>query len=155
MRAGVLNCVGFTLVEMTVTLALIATVAALVVPSMDSMAERMTNAVTVHRMASHLRDAAAQAATSGRDAIVTFDVARHRYRPAHERRFIAVPQGLHLRFVTARNELRTDGVATLRFFGDGGATGGGVELTAQGWRARVLVDWLTGRVTVHEDDASY
>jgi general secretion pathway protein H len=61
-----------------------------------------------------------------------------------------LPGDLHLQLLTAESEIVNEDRGAIRFFADGGSTGGRVTLSA-GERAYVVdVSWLTGRVTVHD-----
>ena len=55
-----------------------------------------------------------------------------------------VPEGVDLTITTALSELTSDSVAGIRFFPDGGSTGGHIELTVNGREYRIDVAWLTG-----------
>lgn len=45
-------------------------------------------------------------------------------------------------------EVNRDGVGVIRFYPDGGASGGGIDITRGGQSVTIAVDWLVGRVTV-------
>ena len=50
-------------------------------------------------------------------------------------------------------EVNRDGLGVIRFYPDGGASGGGIDISrAGGQSVRIAVDWLVGRVTVDFGD---
>ncbi len=50
-------------------------------------------------------------------------------------------------------EVNRDGLGVIRFYPDGGASGGGIDISRAGGRSvRIAVDWLVGRVTVDFGD---
>jgi general secretion pathway protein H len=49
---------------------------------------------------------------------------------------------------TAAAELIDTGSGRIRFFPDGGATGGAIDLALGEQHSRVSVDWLTGQVEI-------
>ena len=51
---------------------------------------------------------------------------------------------------TAASELVTNGRGAIRFFPDGTSTGGRVTLTDGKGEHHVVVDWLTGRISVND-----
>jgi len=51
---------------------------------------------------------------------------------------------------TARSELTSETVAGIRFFPDGGSTGGHIELTVNDREYRVNVAWLTGETRLEK-----
>jgi general secretion pathway protein H len=78
--------------------------------------------------------------------VVTIDLERGSFAcPGKSGRF---PPQSHILFRTAASEYVRDKTALLRFFADGGATGGHVfmELHGQIWAVRV--NWLSGSVDV-------
>ena len=51
---------------------------------------------------------------------------------------------------TARSELTSETAGGIRFYPDGGSTGGNVRLEANGRIYRVNVTWLTGEASMAE-----
>ncbi len=64
------------------------------------------------------------------------------------RRSGSFPDDVEIVLTTARSELFSSGAGSIRFFPDGTSTGGGVEITRDGRKFLVTVDWLTGRVKI-------
>ncbi|WAJ27833.1 GspH/FimT family pseudopilin [Antarcticirhabdus aurantiaca] len=134
---------GFTLAEMLVVLALVslaATAGAL------SMAEGRPG-----RLVAATTDAvAAELARTRIDAIRTGRLARLVFEPGAVRREgaapVALPEGVTLDLVTAREAAGMPGGAAVAFLPDGRSTGGRIEIAAGAVRRTVMVDWLTGAV---------
>ena len=63
-----------------------------------------------------------------------------------------LPRSIELTVVSAR-ELNREGAGVIRFYPDGSASGGGVQLEDKsGRRTQVRVDWLLGKVNLCEAD---
>ena len=63
-----------------------------------------------------------------------------------------LPEGMKIALTTARSELTSESVGGIRFYPDGGSTGGYVELDANDRVYRVDVAWLTGEASIHRDE---
>ena len=68
-----------------------------------------------------------------------------------DREPVQLPEWSTLDVTTARGLVAGDRHAAIRFFADGGSTGGRIALEAAGRRFRIDVAWLTGAVTVTEE----
>ena len=64
------------------------------------------------------------------------------------RKQVTLPQGVEVTITTARSELTSEEVAGIRFFPDGGSTGGHIELTINDREYRINVAWLTGEASL-------
>jgi general secretion pathway protein H len=65
---------------------------------------------------------------------------------------VQLPVGMDVLLTTARSEFTSEQVGGIRFFPDGGSTGGHVELFVNGREYRVNVAWLTGEATLVKQD---
>lgn len=65
-----------------------------------------------------------------------------------------LPDSLEIIATTAKREQPEDGVAAIKFFPDGAATGGRIVLKHDTAKWQVDVKWLTGEVTVTKPVAS-
>ena len=61
-----------------------------------------------------------------------------------------LPQGIHLKLLTAKRERSGVSRGAIRFFPDGSSTGGRVTLAHDNLSYLVDVDWLTGRVVIQD-----
>ncbi len=136
---------GFTLVELLVTFAIAALLIGLVPVAFERMRESAQYRDTVRGVLAGLRLARHQALAEGRPVRFIVDLGQRRYgveEPRHE-----TPENLQLRVTVAGPELAPDAVAAIRFFPDGGATGGSIDIIRpSGDGVRLRVDWLFGRV---------
>ena len=65
-----------------------------------------------------------------------------------------IARGFEITFQTARSEAMSENIGQIRFFPDGSATGGRIGLALDGQRVEVVVDWLTGLVSVNHAASS-
>jgi general secretion pathway protein H len=136
---------GFTLVELMVALAIGALVVAVAVPASMRMYESFRYRAAVRDVVTLLATARYQALNRGeaQDVLVNPDKRWVRLNDTTE----TLPASLKLAVHSAR-ELNREGVGVIRFYPEGGASGGGVDIeTASGGGVSIEVDWLLGRVT--------
>lgn len=141
---------GFTLVELLVAL-LIATLIISIIPPLftGSIASTETRAA-VRKLATGLRHARSQAIATQQQTTLTLDLEQRRFRTSGRPGEIALARDLALTLTTADSEVETQELGSIRFFPDGSSTGGRIKV-GDGSRQFVLdVDWLTGRVALHE-----
>lgn len=144
---------GFTLLEMLVTLALMAVLLAVAVPALRSSpgVELRTTAET---LASGLRQARLEAQRRQRPVALQLNVETHTLQLEADPRLRRLPEAIQLELFTAEQEMLGPGHGGIRFYPDGSSTGGRVTLQLEGLKVRVDVAWLTGRVQITQDDAS-
>jgi general secretion pathway protein H len=136
---------GFTLLELLVTLAIVAGLVA-VAPRLAAFgAGGVERAARV--VAAELRMARTDALTHGRPARVAFDldgrrVLRDGAKPA------ALPADVAMAAVTAEEAAVAPGRPAIVFFPEGGATGGRVTVRRGGDAREIEARWLTGAVHV-------
>ena len=63
-----------------------------------------------------------------------------------------LPEGVELQLTTAASEVVEENVGRIRFFPDGGSTGGRVDLNVNGREYIVNVAWLTGEASLELPD---
>lgn len=63
---------------------------------------------------------------------------------------VQVDPRLGITLITATREIIDSGAGGIRFYPDGTSTGGGITLSLNQRQYHVVVDWLTGHVTVGE-----
>jgi general secretion pathway protein H len=95
-------------------------------------------------LASCLRMARAAAIAEHKERVVAIDLERRSYACPRKSGFF--PKESRLLFRTAASEYVRDKTAFLRFFADGGATGGHVFMEEHGQIWAVRVNWLSGSV---------
>lgn len=140
---------GFTLIELVVALAVAALLLAIVLPFGLHRRGHDELAGGAREIAGALRLARSHAILVNRPASFVVDVENGFYRPPGATAARAVPAGSRISLYTAQEEQRSGSTGAIRFFPDGSSTGGGVALSLGPERYDILVDWLTGGVSVH------
>lgn len=138
---------GFTLLEMVVTLVILGLAAVIVLPDRVGAGGAVELKAAARDLASGLRRTREAAITANSESVFTVDLARRAWSAA-DGKARPIPRAAELSVVTAKSEVVTAEIAHIRFFPEGGSTGGGVRLERGGQVYTVKVDWLTGRVEV-------
>lgn len=138
---------GFTLVELLVVFA----IAALLIGVMPFAVSRFQDSVeyrnTVRLMLSVMTDARRASIANGRSVAFELDLRDRRFglEGAMQHR---LPGNLDIAVDVAATELTGDRFARIRFFPEGGATGGSIVIRRSvGDGVRIRADWLFGRIT--------
>jgi general secretion pathway protein H len=139
---------GFTLIEVVVVLAILALVTALALPLMTGAESKADMQVAAREIAAGLRTTRNLAMMHGHAEAFSIDTASGAFRAGATSRARRVPGGVRLILVTTTDERINESAGSIRFFPDGSSTGGGVRLSKGNSRSEVLVDWLTGLVSV-------
>src|SRR5204862_8155364 len=134
---------GFTLLELIVSLLVIALAMGIVIPAVGRGTEALRGRSEVAAFAAMLRHARDQAITTRRGHAVVIDPAGHRARilavPDEVRQTRALPADLEIEAIPPQ-------ALTVRFDPNGVSSGGEFRLATKSIRYRVTVDPLTGRV---------
>ena len=139
---------GFTLIEILVALAIAGLVLAAVPLALSGTLARHRLTGAAERVAASLREAHIRAMTTGRTASFLADVEQRRFALAGDHTWLGLPRNVRLEVTSGAEDIMDPGIARIRFFPDGGSTGGGVVLSAPEGSYSVVVDWFTGRVSV-------
>ncbi|MBT8063922.1 MAG: prepilin-type N-terminal cleavage/methylation domain-containing protein [Xanthomonadales bacterium] len=145
-RAG-----GFTLVELIVVLVIAALVMALVGTSISRNISGAEMRTAARKVAASLRYTRTRAILSKSEQVFLVDT-EERFYQAADRESVDLPEGMNVELNTARSELTSETAGGIRFYPDGGSTGGSVRLEANGRVYNVNVAWLTGEATVQRDE---
>ena len=140
---------GFTLIELVVVLTLIGLLLVLLPPAITGGGGLGLRAAA-RDVAAGLERARGRAIAENREVAFVLDLNAHRFRVGDAGAAEPLPGGLTLRLYTARSELVDDAVGAIRFYPDGGSTGGEVGLGDGERDIHVAVDWLTGRVAIRD-----
>lgn len=141
---------GFTLLELIIVLVIMSVGLMLVAPRFSGTFALLELKGAARDIASGLRYARGRAIVTGRETELAVDVETGRYWIVGRDRERFLPQGLDLKLVVGQSEVVGDGVGVIGFFPDGSSTGGQVNLTVGDRAFLVDVQWLTGRVRVHD-----
>jgi general secretion pathway protein H len=139
---------GFTLIELLVTLGIMALAIAIGLPALSGGSASLDARTAAEQIAAALRATRAEAIAAGKPADFTIDLASQTYNAGGQPRKVAVSGDIHLALYTTDDRAGQQGGA-IRFYPDGGASGGGVSVAAGGRTVLVAVDWLAGRVSVN------
>lgn len=140
---------GFTLLEMIVVLLIIATMATLLGTSIVGRLDSVKVATAARDLTAAMRYTRSQAILHREEKFVEINLEQRSYvaagRPAVE-----LPETMELKLLTAQSEVDSDKVGRIRFFSDGGSTGGTVTLISDGRQWKVKVSWLTGEIELDD-----
>jgi general secretion pathway protein H len=141
---------GFTLVEIVAAITVAGLVLAIAVPQSISFYQSLQYRSAVRETIGLLNSARYAAVAQGvsrdvlvspSDGVVAFGDERAEFA-----------DNVELAAHSAK-EVNRDGVGIIRFYPDGGASGGGIDITRGGGHSvSIAVDWLVGRVTVDFGD---
>ncbi len=141
---------GFTLLEMMVVLAIVAMAMALVVPAVTRGMETSVNDVA-RDISVSLRKARTSALSAQRSSVLWIDLDKKTYAVGGGKAK-DIPSDVSIRAKVASTQIDARR-AGFRFFPDGSATGGALFLTQGDASVSVEIDWLSGRVTVRDQEA--
>ena len=142
---------GFTLVEMMVVLVIVALMMALVGTSISRNISGAEMRTAASKVAASLRYTRTQAILTKTEQVFLVDTEKRTYQAA-EAEVKQLPEGMEVELNTARSELTSETAGGIRFYPDGGSTGGNVRLEANGRIYRINVAWLTGEASVERPD---
>lgn len=132
-----------TLIELMVSLGIMAlglTAAVAFVPKRPAAIEAET---TARQIAAALREARSTAIAANQPVGFRIDAAKGHYGT----RTTPLP----LEIYTTSDQQTAAAAGSIRFYPDGGSSGGGVAVKDGGKRFIVLVDWLSGNISVVKD----
>lgn len=107
--------------------------------------------VAARNVAASLRYTRTRAILDKAEKVFLVDTENRSYQAAG-RDAEKLPKGMNVEVNTARSELTSEFVGGIRFYPDGGSTGGNVRLEANGRVYQVNVAWLTGEASVQRPD---
>ena len=132
-----------------VVLVIIALIMGLVATSMSRSISGAEARAASRELVASLRYTRARAIIDKAEQVFLVDTENRSYQ-APGRDKVELPEGVDLTITTATSELVSDAVSGIRFFPDGGSTGGHIELTVNDREYRVNVAWLTGETQLEK-----
>lgn len=141
---------GFTLLEILVALVIGVLLVSLVPPLLSGMSGATELRGAARQLAAGLRGARNEAVTRRHEAVLTLDLAGHRFGVTDDPRVVALPESVALKLYTAQSELIDGATGNIRFFPDGSSTGGHITVSGPKLAYQVNVDWLTGAIAIVE-----
>jgi general secretion pathway protein H len=139
---------GFTLIEVVVVLGVMALITAMALPMLTGAQSRENLQAAARTIAAALRSTRNLAMTDGHVEIFVIDTAHGLFRPAGSRTARRSPSDVQMLLTTTTDDRIDATTGSIRFFADGSATGGAVHLSNGKASLDVLVDWLTGYITI-------
>jgi general secretion pathway protein H len=145
---------GFTLLEMVCVLAIIALLAAVLLPFIPRETSR-SRLQAYALQAAMLLKADRDAAISRNVSVATLvDAGGRAIRSGASLAAIRIPSDVRFDAVLPQTCKRQAALSTIRFFANGTSCGGSIALTRFDAGYEIRVNWLTGRVEVVARDAS-
>lgn len=142
---------GFTLVELLVVLVIATLVLALVGTSISRSISGAEMRTAASKMAASMRYTRTRSILDKQEHVFLVDTENRAYT-APRRAAVVLPEGMNVELMTARSELTAETVGGIRFYPDGGSTGGYVKLEANGRVYRINVAWLTGEASLQREE---
>jgi general secretion pathway protein H len=142
---------GFTLVELMVVLMIAALMLTLVGTSISRSISGAEMRQAANKVAASMRYTRTRAILTKSEQVFLLDTESRKYTAA-DREPVELPDGMNVELNTARSELTSETAGGIRFFPDGGSTGGNVRLEANGRIYRVNVAWLTGEASLERGE---
>ena len=105
---------------------------------------------SARQLAAGLRKARSDAVTHRRETALVVDVEARRFQLSGDPRLYRLPKDVEVKLFTAQSELVNSNTGAIRFFPDGGSTGGRITVAAKQRQFAVDVNWLTGQVAILE-----
>lgn len=140
---------GFTFVELLFVMVIVALMLALVGTSISKSISGAEMRTAAQKVAAGLRYTRTHAIVTKSQQVFLIDTETREYR-AGDRDPVVLPEGINVELNTARTELTSETAGGIRFYPDGGSTGGNVRLEANGRVYRVNVAWLTGEASLEQ-----
>ena len=130
-----------------VVLVIVSLMLALVGTSISRNVSGAEMRTAARKVTASLRYTRTRAILSKSEQVFLLDTETRTYTAA-DRESETLPEGMNVELNTARSELTSETAGGIRFYPDGGSTGGNVRLEANGRVYKVNVAWLTGEASV-------
>ena len=131
---------GFTLVELLVVMGILALILATAISARPKTAAARVS-VAARAVAAALQLARAQAMTNNTETVFLIDMETGQFGLAKSMH--ALPRGITIAMTLAETE-RVGQSGGMRFYPDGGSSGGEIVLMLDAQASRIAVNWLTG-----------
>jgi len=130
-----------------VVMVIIALVMGMVATSLSRSVSSAEARAATRKLVASLRYTRVRAIIDKAEKVFEINTENRSYQ-APGRKQINLPEGVDITVTTARSEITSEDVAGIRFFPDGGSTGGHIELIVNEREYRVNVAWLTGETSI-------
>jgi general secretion pathway protein H len=140
---------GFTLIEMIVVLVVLGLTLGLVLGRGPMHSSALDARMAARQVAQVLRLARSRAIATDRPISVLLDIVAHTVR-IEGSTFQALPRGVGVSVASIAGQAIKGRIVAVRFVPDGSSGGARIALGERGFVRLVVVDWLTGRVSVND-----
>jgi general secretion pathway protein H len=145
---------GFTLLEMVCVLALIAMMAAVLLPFFPRHTTRSRLQGYVLQTAALLKEDRNAAIRRGTGVATLVDTDSRVIRSGAGADMIRIPDDVRFEAVLPRTCNQREALSTIRFFASGMSCGGAVALMREDVGYEIRVNWLTGRIEIVSRNAA-
>jgi len=145
---------GFTLLEMVCVLALIAMMAAVLLPFIPHQTSRSRLQAYALQAAALLKADRNAAIRRGVDVATLVDARGRSIRSGASADMIIIPDDVRFEALLPQTCNRRQALSTISFFASGMSCGGTIALTRLDAGYEVRVNWLTGRIEIVSHDSS-
>ena len=145
---------GFTLLEMVCVLALIAMMAAVLLPFIPRQTSRSRLQAYALQAAAMLKEDRNAAIRRGTAVATLVDAGSRLIRSGATADMIRIPADVHFEALLPRTCNRRESLSTISFFASGMSCGGAIALTRLDAGYEVRVNWFTGRVEIVSRNAA-
>jgi general secretion pathway protein H len=139
---------GFTLLEMVCVLALVAIMAAVLLPFIPRQTSRSRLQGYVLQTAALLKGDRNAAIRRGMGVATLVDAGSRVIRSGATADMVRIPDDVHFEALLPRTCNQREALSTISFFASGMSCGGAVALTRADVGYEIRVNWLTGRVEI-------
>lgn len=139
---------GFTLIELLVVAVIMVMAYSLAAPMLSSGVAGTELKASARQLAAGLRKARSEAVARKLETVLTVDVEGRRFQLSGDERIYRLPKDVEVKLFTAQSELINEKTGSIRFYPDGGSTGGRITVAYRDRKYSVDVNWLTGQVAI-------
>ncbi len=139
---------GFTLLEMVCVIALIAMIAAVLLPAMPRQTSRSRLQAYALEAATLLKADRNAAIARHADVATQVDAAARAIRSGASGQIVRLPEDVRFDALLPQSCQRRPTLSSISFFADGMSCGGAITLTRLDITYEIRVNWLTGRVEI-------
>jgi general secretion pathway protein H len=145
---------GFTLLEMVCVLAIIALLAAVLLPFIPHETSRSRLQAYALQTAALLKNDRDAAITRRISVATLVDAQARAIRSGASRSAIRIPDDVHFAALLPQTCRQRAALSTISFFANGTSCGGSIALTRFDAGYEIRVNWLTGRIEVMPRDSN-
>ena len=139
---------GFTLLEMVCVIAIVAMLAAVLLPFVPRNTSRARLQGYALEAATLLKADRNAAIRRGADVATLVDAPSRAIRSGASAHTLRIPDDVHFEALLPQTCRQRAALSTIRFFADGMSCGGTIALTRLDTTLEVRVNWLTGRIEI-------